>query len=67
MLGLNGKRLRGVFEVRNKIIHGLDINLDAGRRRRNIRGRAPMVRDAEELLRMGDGIVAAVEAKLRAG
>ena len=64
VIGHDARGLRAVFDVRNKIIHELDIYLDAPRRRRNTRPRDPLVQDAQDLLAIGDRIVAAVESKL---
>jgi len=71
-LGLEPKPLnfefalfKRIFEVRNAIIHELDINLNSRYRRRNIRRRDEMREYAEQLLRLADAIVEAVDKKLK--
>jgi hypothetical protein len=56
--------LRGIFDVRNKIIHELDINLQAPRRKRNIRMHNDMVRFANALLAAGEDLLVAVNQEL---
>jgi hypothetical protein len=71
-LGLEHKPLKfeialfkKIFDVRNAIIHELDINLDSRSRRRNIRRRDEMREYSEALLRLADAIVEAVDNKLK--
>ena len=57
-------RFRDIFAIRNKIIHELDINLDADRRKRNLRGRNPMMKHANALLEIGEQILREVDGRL---
>jgi hypothetical protein len=57
--------LRGIFDVRNKIIHELDINLSGDRRRRNDRGIEDMKRFATTLIETAELILEAVHGKLQ--
>ena len=63
-VGVNHQTLRPIFKTRNKIIHELDINLDAINRNRESRTRGIMVRDSNALLEVGEKILVAVETKL---
>ena len=63
-LGVDMRTLDAIFEIRNKIVHELDINLDADRRKRNIRGVTDMISYSEALIRVSENIIAAVDAKL---
>lgn len=64
-LGFNKNQLRPIFDIRNDIIHELDINLSAPNRNRESRNRAQMVRHANSLLELGEKFVRGVERKLR--
>jgi len=57
-------RFKEIFEIRNKIIHELDINLDGDRRKRNMRGREPMMKHTNALLEIGEQILREVDARL---
>jgi hypothetical protein len=57
-------QLRPIFEARNKIIHELDINLNATRRKRNLRAQNTMKNYTETLIEMGESILRAVDNKL---
>jgi hypothetical protein len=57
-------RFREIFDLRNKIIHELDINLDGDRRKRNVRGRDPMMTHTNALLEIGEKILGAVDKQL---
>jgi DNA-binding transcriptional regulator GbsR (MarR family) len=59
-------RFKAIFSVRNQIIHELDINLDDERRRRNLRGRERMMKDANALLEIGEQILREVDEVLSA-
>lgn len=63
-LRTNFQSLTGIFEVRNKIIHELDINLDVPRRVRNMRNKNRMVSDANALLQTGEELLRAVDGHL---
>lgn len=62
-IGLVPGELRPVFNIRNKIIHELDINLDARRRRRNFRSQETMIRDTERLFRFIHALVQSVDGR----
>ena len=64
-VGIDKAKLRPIFDCRNKIIHELDINLDAPTRNRESRSRTAMVRDANALLEVGERILSAVDEKLK--
>jgi hypothetical protein len=57
--------LNPIFDIRNKIIHELDINLDGDRRKRNLRGRDAMMKAASKLLEVGEQILGEVDGVLR--
>lgn len=57
-------QLRSVFRVRNTIIHELDINFDAPRRRRHNRRLDHMVRDTNKILLIAEKILLEVTTKL---
>lgn len=61
---LNQTELKEIFDVRNKIIHELDINLSGDRRRRNDRGIDDMKRFAAALIRTAEQILEAVHGRL---
>lgn len=63
-VGVDEKKLQHIFDVRNKMIHELDINLDAAKRNRETRNRNSMVNESNALLEVGDKILTAVEAKI---
>lgn len=58
------KKLKPIFDVRNKIIHELDINLDEPRRNRNIRTEAKMKDHTNVLIGLAQDLLLAVERKL---
>jgi hypothetical protein len=62
--GIDKGALKPIFQVRNKIIHELDIDLEGKRRKRNIRGQDDMFGYADTLLAVADGLIAQVELKL---
>lgn len=66
LVGIDKGRLKPIFAVRNRIIHELDVNLDAPTRNRESRKRDSMARDANALLEVGEKILRAVETKLGA-
>jgi hypothetical protein len=57
---------REIFDIRNKIIHELDINLEGDRRRRNLRRREPMMQHTDALLALGEDMVREVDERLGA-
>lgn len=65
MLDVDPQKLREVFTIRNKIIHELDMDLEAEKRVRNLRGRQDMMRHTEALFRLGRNLCCAVSDKLK--
>ena len=57
-------KLKEIFEIRNKIVHDLDVNLDAERRKRNIRGREPMMKHTNALLQTAEQMLKGVHTSL---
>jgi len=53
-----------IFDIRNKIIHELDINFAAPRRRRHVRRRKDMIDNANRLLGIGESILLCTSNKL---
>jgi hypothetical protein len=64
-VGIDFEQLRLIFDVRNKIIHELDINFEVKRRVRNVRRADTMVRHTNALLEIGEKILRAVDEKIR--
>ncbi len=64
VLGIDRKLLKTIFGIRNEIIHELDINLDAERRRRNLRRSSDMISYTDALLKVAENMRDAVEKKL---
>jgi hypothetical protein len=62
-IGLVPNELRPIFEVRNKIIHELDINLNAHKRTRNVRSQDAMIRDTERLFRLSHSLILSVDSR----
>ncbi|HUT24319.1 MAG TPA: hypothetical protein VM492_08265, partial [Sumerlaeia bacterium] len=58
--------LKPIFDIRNKIVHELDINLDGDRRKRNHRGLEDMKRYTRALLDIAEAILSEVDEKLAA-
>jgi len=63
-LSTNFQDLKPIFDVRNKIIHELDINLGGERRKRNLRSKGDLVRYSNSLLAAGEDLVRAVHRQL---
>lgn len=55
--GLDIARLKGIFAIRNKIIHELDIDLNAKVRRRKIRAQADLLENSDHILKTTKGIL----------
>jgi hypothetical protein len=66
-IGLIPSELKPVFETRNKIIHELDINLDARRRTRNLRSQATMIGDTERLFKFASSLIDSVDRRITSG
>jgi len=56
--------LKPIFEIRNKIIHELDIHLEGDRRKRHHRGLEDMKRISKILLELAEAILQEVDDKL---
>lgn len=65
-LSIQHAKLKEIFEIRNKIIHELDVNLDAERRKRNLRGRETMMKHASTILELAERILKDVHRQLDA-
>lgn len=65
-LSTNFQQLKPIFDVRNKIIHELDIHLEGARRKRNLRSKTDLVRFSNALLDAGGELIRAVHSKLSA-
>ena len=49
-LNLDIQRLKEIFHLRNKIIHELDIDLDALKRKRKVRSQSDLLDNADHIL-----------------
>jgi hypothetical protein len=58
---IDAGRFKAIFAVRNEIIHELDINLDDERRKRTLRRREQMMKDANALLEIGEQVLREVD------
>jgi hypothetical protein len=63
-LGIDKGVLKPIFDCRNKIVHELDINLEAARRNRNLRRESTMIQYAATLITIGERMVYLVDDKL---
>ena len=59
--------LKQVFNMRNQIVHEMDIDFSRGNRNRISRARDDMVAAANQILEVADAFLAAVDAKLTDG
>jgi hypothetical protein len=59
--GLTPKDLDPIFATRNKIIHELDINLEARMRKRNVRSQRHMIHSSSRLLKLGSAFLLSVD------
>jgi hypothetical protein len=66
-IGLTDAELRPIFDLRNKIIHELDINLEAHMRTRNVRSQRDMIRATNRLFALGAALIASVDTRLLTG
>jgi len=64
LVGLDPAALGPVFDTRNKIIHELDINLDARTRTRNVRSQSTMMGYASRLFRLASALLRSVDQRL---
>ncbi len=56
-IGIDHKVLKPIFDMRNKIIHELDVNLDAPKRNRNVRKEETMRESTDRLLQIAAKIL----------
>jgi hypothetical protein len=63
-LSLDILRLKDIFAIRNKIIHELDIDLDAKKRKRRVRSQADLLDNADLILSATKVIVEGLDKKL---
>jgi hypothetical protein len=68
-VGLDAAKLKRTFDVRNKIIHELDVNLNTsvGTRSRHSRQKPELEEQVNDLLDVGEQILKKVEERLRSG
>ncbi|HVT43454.1 MAG TPA: hypothetical protein VMT00_03610 [Thermoanaerobaculia bacterium] len=64
-VAINKDELKPIFQIRNKIIHELDINFDHVKRNRQTRSQKEMCKHANRLLEIGEKLIAAVDSRLR--
>lgn len=62
--GITRDALRPVFSARNNIIHELDINFDAPRRRRHVRKKEDMLKYANIIIAIGEKLILGVSQKI---
>ena len=63
-LALDIPRLKEIFSIRNKIIHELDIDLDAPKRKRKVRSQSDLVDNSDLVLKTTKAVVEALDKKL---
>ncbi|MCX6833451.1 MAG: hypothetical protein NT028_15235 [candidate division Zixibacteria bacterium] len=63
-VGIDDKIFKTIFQIRNKIIHEMDIELSGTRRKRNLRKAPDMVKYADSLLSISESILGKVNEKL---
>lgn len=61
---INSNKLKEIFDIRNRIIHELDINFEAARRNRSSRKVDDMVGRTNVLLELSERILVAVHSRL---
>lgn len=64
-LGVNVEKLRKTFEIRNRIIHELDMDLEGERRKRNIRAQKDMVERVEFIFDLSTNLLRKVGDKVK--
>jgi len=64
---IDHKALKPIFDARNKIIHELDIDLEAHRRNRNVRSESVMKTYTNTLIFLAESLLKAVDNKLKEG
>ena len=63
-LALDIPRLKDIFTIRNKIIHELDIDLEAKKRKRRVRSQADLLENSDFILSVSKVIVEGMDKKL---
>jgi hypothetical protein len=63
-LQMDHAQLKEIFDIRNKIIHELDIDLEGKQRKRTLRGRESMMDHTNALLELAEQILKGVNALL---
>jgi HEPN superfamily RiboL-PSP-like protein len=63
-LTLDVSKLREIFGIRNKIIHELDIDLDAKIRKRRVRSQADLLDNSDSILKTAETILNALDKAL---
>lgn len=63
-LGLDASRLRNIFDIRNKIIHELDLDLNAPKRKRRVRSQTDLLDNSDLMLATIKKIVEALDKTL---
>ena len=63
-LGLNVARLRDIFVIRNKIIHELDLDLTAPKRKRKVRSQADLLDNSDFMLSTIKALLEALDKTL---
>jgi len=63
-LGLDVDRLKNVFVIRNKIIHELDLDLKAPKRKRKVRGQSDLLDNSDFMLDTIKKVLEALDKKL---
>ena len=62
---LDSQRLKLIFDIRNKIIHELDINFNAPKRKRNVRSRPRMITETNLLLEIAESVLVSIQRKIK--
>jgi plasmid stability protein len=63
-LGFDKKKLTSIFDIRNAIVHELDIDLDGSRRKRNQRKVEDMIGHTDALLKVGETLIESVDKRI---
>jgi hypothetical protein len=64
VLELDIPKLKEIFGIRNRIIHELDIDLDAPKRKRRVRAQADLLDNSDQILSVTRAVLEALDAKL---
>jgi hypothetical protein len=62
-VGAHPQKLKPIFEIRNKIVHEMDIDLTKTRRKRNLRRSSDMIKYVDSLLEIAEKILHEVDRK----